>query len=165
MLTTRRAFAVVLTIAAAGGGYVAVRTAQTPRRAPDRPAWTEIAWPFASHQWGRGRAFRCRAAAWGSEIDLYLRAKIGFCNCVSAIDDEEVDGVADFDLMGRDHAALAPGGFPGSYRRAPQGFDGRQGAAAPGQPPTQQRAALLESVLTEVSRYSIGRAPDLRLAT
>ena len=45
------------------------------------------------------------------------------------------------------------------------GFDGRQGAAAPGQPPTQQRAALLESVLTEVSRYSIGRAPDLRLAT
>ena len=51
MLTTRRAFAVVLTIAAAGGGYVAVRTAQTPRRAPDRPAWTEIAWPFTELVW------------------------------------------------------------------------------------------------------------------
>ena len=120
MLTTRRAFAVLLTMAAAGGGYAALRAAQTPQRAGDRPAWTEIAWPFAGDQWGRGRAFQCAAAACGSGIDLYLRAKIDFCNCASAIDDEEVDRVADFDLIGGGHAALDAGRPIGVH-----GMDGR----------------------------------------
>ncbi|HEY6994331.1 MAG TPA: hypothetical protein VH397_11520 [Xanthobacteraceae bacterium] len=133
MLTTRHAFAVALTIAAAGGGYAALRAAQAPQRAHDRPAWTEIAWPFASDQWGRGRAFRCKAAACGSEIDLYLRAKIGFCNCASAIDDEEVDRVADFDLIGGEHAALDAGrpigvhGMDGRSRRYALGGNGTKG--------------------------------------
>jgi hypothetical protein len=109
MLTRGRAFAVVLTIATAGGGYAALRAAQAPQRAIERPAWTENAWTFATDQWGRGRAFRCPAAACGSEIDLYLRAKLGFCNCARAIDDDEVDRVADFDLIGGEHAALGSG--------------------------------------------------------
>src|SRR5258708_38260289 len=41
------------------------------------------------------KAFQCRAEHCGTEVNLYLRAKIGFCNCVSAIDDEEVDRVGD----------------------------------------------------------------------
>lgn len=67
--------------------------------------------------------FRCSAAACGSAIDLYLRAKIGFCNCASAIDDEEVDRVADFDLIGGEQAALDRGrpiavhGMEGRSRR------------------------------------------------
>src|SRR5437763_16460055 len=108
MLTRRRAFGVLLTIAASGG-YAALRAAQTRQRAERRPAWTEIAWPFAGDQWGRGRAFRCAATACGSKINLYLRAKIGFCNCATAIDDEEVDRVADFDLIGGVPAARDAG--------------------------------------------------------
>ena len=42
-------------------------------------------------------------------MNLYLRAKIGFCNCVSAIDDEEVDRVGDVDLVGGERAELGPG--------------------------------------------------------
>ena len=26
------------------------------------PAWTEVAWPFPVDQWGKGKAFRCKAA-------------------------------------------------------------------------------------------------------
>jgi hypothetical protein len=138
MLTTRGAFAVLLTIAAAGGGYAALRAAQAPQRAPHRPAWTEIAWPFATDQWGRGRAFRCRAAACGSEIDLYLRAKIGFCNCASAIDDEEVDRVADFDLIGGEHTALGSGRPIGAH-----GMEGRSRRYALGGHGAKARSVLV----------------------
>jgi hypothetical protein len=137
MLSTRCAFAVLLTIAAVGGGYAALRAAQAPQRALHRPAWTEIAWPFATDQWGRGRAFRCRALACGSEIDLYLRAKIGFCNCASAIEDEEVDRVADLDLIGGEHAALDPG-----RPVAAHGMDGRTRRYALDGPGAKGRSVL-----------------------
>ena len=104
-----RTFVLAAAIAAAGCGYAALSTRQPPQPVAHRPAWTEIAWRFPVDQWGRGRAFRCRAADCGSEIDLYLRAKIGFCNCASTIDDEEVDRVADFDLVGGEPAARGPG--------------------------------------------------------
>jgi hypothetical protein len=109
MLTLPRMSAVTLAIAAGTGGYAALRTVQAPARARDRVVWTEIAWPFATDQWGRGRAFRCSAADCGSEIDLYLRAKIGFCNCSSAIEDDEIDRAGDFDLIGGERAAIGPG--------------------------------------------------------
>src|ERR1700694_200305 len=48
-----------------------------------RPVWTEVKWPFPLDQWGVGRAFVCRAADCGREVDLYLRAKLGFCNCTT----------------------------------------------------------------------------------
>jgi hypothetical protein len=74
----------------------AVATMDAPR-----PVWTEVAWPFPVDQWGRGKAFRCKAADCGAEINLYLRAKIGFCNCVTGIaDDTELDRMSDFDLVG-----------------------------------------------------------------
>ena len=66
-----------------------------------RPDWTEVAWPFPADQWGRGKAFRCKPADCGAEVNLYLRAKIGFCNCVTGIsDDDELDRMSDFDLVG-----------------------------------------------------------------
>ena len=66
------------------------------------PVWTEVAWPFPMDQWGRGKAFRCKAADCGAAIDLYLRAKIGFCNCVTGIaDDTELDRMSDFELVGQ----------------------------------------------------------------
>jgi hypothetical protein len=65
-----------------------------------RAAWSEVKWPFPIDQWGTGRAFRCRAADCGADIDLYLRPKLGFCNCSTGVsDDTELDRVGDLELL------------------------------------------------------------------
>ena len=65
------------------------------------PVWTEIAWPFPNDPWGKGKAFRCKAADCGAEVNLYLRAKIGFCNCTTGVaDDEDLDRMGDLVLFG-----------------------------------------------------------------
>jgi hypothetical protein len=78
-----------------------------------RPAvagWQEIAWPFPRDGWPAGRAFRCYTALCGGKVELYVRPKIGFCNCDSGVtDDDEVDRVADLDLISERFAALEPG--------------------------------------------------------
>lgn len=62
--------------------------------------WQDIAWPFPRDGWPPGRAYRCTAASCGAEMELYVRPKIGFCNCDSGVaDDDEVDRVADLDLI------------------------------------------------------------------
>jgi hypothetical protein len=78
---------------------------------PDIEGWREIAWPFPRDGWPAGRAFRCATELCGDEIEVYVRPKAGFCNCDSGVsDDEEVDRVADLDLMSERFAPLAPGG-------------------------------------------------------
>jgi hypothetical protein len=73
-------------------------------------AWREIAWPFPRDGWPAGKAFRCGAAACGGEMEIYLRPKLGFCNCDRGVaDDDEVDRVADLDLLSEHFAPLAPG--------------------------------------------------------
>ena len=54
---------------------------------------------------------------------MYVRPKIGFCNCEAGVaDDDEVDRVADLDLMSERFVALEPGqviriaGMPGRLR-------------------------------------------------
>jgi hypothetical protein len=75
-----------------------------------RPEWTQAAWPFPTDQWGEGWAYRCKAADCGIDVDLYLRPKIGFCNCQTGVaDDAELDRVGDIDLVGSDGSALGPG--------------------------------------------------------
>src|SRR5205823_4867394 len=84
-----------------------------PRVAPAsalQPVWREVKWPFAMDQWGAGKAFHCAAADCGTDADLYLRAKIGFCNCTTGVaDDEELDRVGDVELIGRQFAPLGEG--------------------------------------------------------
>jgi hypothetical protein len=66
----------------------------------DVEGWREIAWPFPRDGWPAGRAFRCAMEACGGEVEVYLRPKAGFCNCDTGVaDDEEVDRVADLDLI------------------------------------------------------------------
>jgi hypothetical protein len=61
-------------------------------------------------QWGKGKAYRCKAADCGTEVNIYIRAKIGFCNCATGVsDDEELDRISDFDLFGNKLSALSPG--------------------------------------------------------
>jgi hypothetical protein len=90
-------------------GYAAFLAAQTRGGAGQRPVWAEVAWPFARDLWGPGRAFKCTAGDCGREIRLYLRAKVGFCNCTSALDDEMVERVGDIDLLASERAALGAG--------------------------------------------------------
>jgi hypothetical protein len=79
---------------------------------PPRPVWTEVQWPFLMDEWGRGKAFQCKAADCGTEVNLYLRAKLGFCNCTSGVaDDEELERLSDFSLVG-DQLSAASAGRP-----------------------------------------------------
>jgi hypothetical protein len=95
------------------GGYAAFLAAKpdTHRASSrDRPVWTEISWPFPIDQWGGGWAFQCKAADCGIDVNLYLRPKIGFCNCQTGVaDDEELDRVGDVDIVGSERSALGPG--------------------------------------------------------
>jgi hypothetical protein len=75
-----------------------------------RPAWTEVAWPFPMDQWGKGKAFRCKAADCGVDVKLYLRAKLGSCNCTTGVaDDDDLDRMSDLDLVGGEFSPLRAG--------------------------------------------------------
>jgi hypothetical protein len=96
------ALAVAICTASAVAGYQHVRSGGD--------GWREIAWPFPRDGWPAGRAFHCATEACGGDVEVYVRPKIGFCNCDSGVaDDDEVDRVADLDLMSDRFAPLAPG--------------------------------------------------------
>jgi hypothetical protein len=77
---------------------------------PNVEGWQEIGWPFPRDGWPAGRAFRCDAAWCGGEVELYVRPKIGFCNCDTGVaDDDEVDRVADVDLISERFDPVEPG--------------------------------------------------------
>ncbi len=73
--------------------------------------WQEIAWSFPRDGWLAGRAFRCASCGVdGAAVELYVRPKIGFCNCDTGVaDDDEVDRVADLDLISATFAPTEPG--------------------------------------------------------
>ena len=80
------------------------------RARSEAEGWREIAWPFPRDGWPAGRAFRCGGEACGEDVELYVRPKIGFCNCDTGVaDDDEVDRVADLDLMSEHFAPLEAG--------------------------------------------------------
>jgi hypothetical protein len=89
----------------AGSSVSAQDSAKTPTPAPP---WVQEKWPFPIDQWGTGLAFGCAADRCGSEIHLYVRAKIGFCRCATGVsDDDEIDRVGDLELIGADYRPLA----------------------------------------------------------
>ncbi len=115
----KRIFAAVVVVLAAGiGGYAMLLAAKPPGETEEMqsapagagPIWNAAAWPFPIDQWGEGSAFQCKAADCGTEVTLYIRPKIGFCNCQTGVaDDEELDRVSDLDLVGNARSALGPG--------------------------------------------------------
>jgi hypothetical protein len=77
---------------------------------PIHPKFAEAKWPFPTDEWGEGKAFRCTAADCGTEVNIYIRPKIGFCNCLTGVsDDTELDRLSDFNLMGGKPAVLGSG--------------------------------------------------------
>jgi hypothetical protein len=102
MRSSLTAFAVAICMVTGIAGFQHARS--------DIEGWREIAWPFPRDGWPAGRAFRCATELCGDEIEVYVRPKAGFCNCDSGVrDDEEVDRVADLDLMSERFAPLEPG--------------------------------------------------------
>jgi hypothetical protein len=91
------------------GALSAVAAYQGERAGHVDAHWQEIAWPYPRDGWPAGRAFRC--ASCGGTAELYVRPKIGFCNCDTGVaDDDEVDRVADLDLISQRFAPRADGG-------------------------------------------------------
>ena len=98
----------------------------SPARADERPhpfGWREIAWPFPRDAWEPGLAFICSSEACDGDLALYVRPKLGFCNCTTGVsDDEEVDRVTDLDLVDPDFkplgsgTSIAAGGMQGRAR-------------------------------------------------
>src|SRR5258707_5351938 len=103
-----RSLPVMVVAVLAIGAWSAVAAFEHGR--PQVEAWQEIAWPFPRDGWPAGRAFRCSGELCGDDVELYVRPKIGFCNCDSGVaDDDEVDRVADLDLMSQRFTPLEPG--------------------------------------------------------
>lgn len=74
------------------------------------PVWTEVKWPFLMDQWGEGTAFQCKAANCGVELNLYLRAKFGFCSSTIGVNnDEELERLSNFDFMNGNFTAVGGG--------------------------------------------------------
>jgi hypothetical protein len=96
----RVALAALVLVATAFSSVAMVHFA-APRRGGEAVLWRETSWPFPRDGWPAGRAFRCDACGGGlGGVELYVRPKIGFCNCTTGVaDDDEVDRVADLDLI------------------------------------------------------------------
>lgn len=100
------------------GGSVGALVLLDALRLDDDPAlavskqsgWSESQWPFPIDQFGRGKVFRCSAADCGTPVTLYVRAKIGFCNCTTGVaDDAELERIGDLELLGGKVTALGDG--------------------------------------------------------
>jgi hypothetical protein len=109
----RKTFILMLALAGIGtlAGFMAVSGLPAPAdRTASRPVWTETKWPFLLDQWGIGKAFVCAPADCGAKIDVYVRPKIGFCNCSTGVaDDAELERVADTELLSPQVLPLGPG--------------------------------------------------------
>jgi hypothetical protein len=90
----------------------AMRGGMTAREAAGgmAPVWTETRWPFLLDQWGIGKAFVCAPSDCGVRVEVFVRPKIGFCNCATGVsDDAELERVADTDLVSPTVRPLGPG--------------------------------------------------------
>src|SRR5947207_1583369 len=95
------ALAIVGTGVVAGSATVyGVRAPAPAKPGTIDPVWTEIKWPFSIDQWGSGKAFACLPADCGVKVEVFVRPKIGYCNCATGVsDDAELERVSDTELV------------------------------------------------------------------
>jgi len=97
-------------VVALGAGLAGLLAGDAVTVGAARPVWAEVKWPFPLDQWGLGQAYRCASADCGTQVNVYLRAKIGFCNCATGVaDDAELDRVGDLELYSDKWVGLADG--------------------------------------------------------
>ena len=102
--------ALLLGVAAIVGAGVPIKRQTAQPVGSIEPVWSEAKWPFPIDQWGTGKAFVCVSANCGAEVAVYIRPKIGFCNCATGVsDDAELERVADTEFMGRQLRPRSPG--------------------------------------------------------
>jgi len=95
---------------AAISGALSIASGERAAAPTPQPEWREAPWPFPMDPWGKGSAFRCDASRCGAELTIYLRAKIGFCNCTGGMaDDAELERIGDLELLGSGAVALSAG--------------------------------------------------------
>jgi len=95
------------------GGYaifLAAKPQDTPVASGTSPSGPKRHGRSPSTSGAKAGPINARRPIAGVEVKLYLRPKIGFCNCKTGVaDDEELDRVSDIDLVGDEKSALAPG--------------------------------------------------------
>jgi hypothetical protein len=97
-------------VVALGAGLAGLLGGDAATVGATRPVWNEVKWPFPMDQWGFGKAFRCAPADCGTEVNVFLRPKIGFCNCATGVsDDLELDRIGDLELYSDKWIGLADG--------------------------------------------------------
>jgi hypothetical protein len=113
----KRAFAIALasiavSLTAGGAAVLGLRppSQDIAAKPAAEPRWSETPWPFPIDQWGTGKAFVCAPADCGVRVAVYLRPKVGFCNCSTGVsDDAELERVSDTALVTQEPHARAPG--------------------------------------------------------
>jgi hypothetical protein len=113
---TRAPWAIGIAAMIVGAGCAAVLGFRAPASRGDAarpgqmaPVWAEAKWPFLLDQWGVGKAYVCEPADCGVRIEIFIRPKIGFCNCATGVaDDSELERVADTDLISPTVRPLGP---------------------------------------------------------
>ena len=102
------AIAAAVVLSAAVGGYAAFLATSRGEPHSAAPVWTEVRWPFPLDQWGGAGRFNARPPIAAARLNLFLRAKIGFCNCaIGVADDDDLDRVGDVGLI--DSSVLGAG--------------------------------------------------------
>jgi hypothetical protein len=95
---------------AGSAAVLALRALPPPRLEKLEPVWSDAGWPFPQDQWNAGRAFVCQPADCGERIDVFLRPKIGFCNCSTGVsEDRELERVSDTALLAPDLVPIGSG--------------------------------------------------------
>jgi hypothetical protein len=95
---------------AGSAGVFALRALPPPPQTKLEPVWSDAGWPFPQDQWNTGRAFVCQPADCGVRVEVFLRPKIGFCNCSTGVsDDAELQRVSDTALLAREAVPLGGG--------------------------------------------------------
>ncbi len=95
------ALALALAVLVGSVGFFVARVIFAPAPIVDSDSvLREAAWPFLRDAWPAGRAFRCDAAHCGEEVMVYARVKMGMCDCVAGVaDDEDLARVSDAALL------------------------------------------------------------------
>ena len=94
--------------------------------------WRATDWPLIKDQFENGLALECLGSGCISLTAVTVRAKIGFCNCLTGVsDDEELDRIGDVPAVSDSYVPVAPG-----QEISVAGLKGRQRIySSPGEPP------------------------------
>ena len=101
--------AAVLLGAAIGRLLPSVRVASLDASALPE-GWRPVDWPLIKDQFDAGLALECLGSGCANFSAVTVRAKIGFCNCVSGVsDDDELERIGDAGAISEAYVPLGAG--------------------------------------------------------